>query len=88
MENNKIPIRWIRTLPDTLDITCANCDKFLAKYIAEIDAHEPTFDELVECGNVAVPNFGWFCSQKCGNAYEKLKDLHFQRDESGKINYD
>lgn len=88
IENNKIPIRYIRTLPDSPDILCANCDKILAKYIPEIDNFEPTCDELVENGNVAIPNFGWFCSQKCGNEYEKLKDLHFQRDENGNINYD
>jgi len=87
-EYSKPIITFVRTLPDSLDISCANCEKILAKYVPETDNHEPACDELVENGNIAIPNFGWFCSQECGNKYERLKNLHFQRDEKGGINYD
>jgi hypothetical protein len=87
-EHPKIIVTYVRTLPDSLDIFCANCERILAKYILETDNHMPAYDEMVDAGNVAIPNFGWFCSQKCGNEYEKLKNLRFQRDDKGDINYD
>jgi hypothetical protein len=46
--------------PDS--VRCANCDKKLAVLLKEEDRIEPSFDELLESGAVAWPNFGWFCS--------------------------
>lgn len=88
MSNSSKPkLRFLRTLPNSLDIDCANCGTILAKYDSKTDTHNSTCDKLIYDRAVAVPNFGWFCSQHCGNEYEKSNNLKFQRDEAGKINY-
>lgn len=66
-------------------VRCSFCNKELAK--VEEDGLIPTADELFKSGNVPVPNFGWFCSQHCGNQYSEKFQVSFQRDEENNINY-
>jgi len=73
----------------SLDIKCAYCEKLLAIYEPKDDSHQPTCDEIYVNGAVPIPNFGWFCSQECGNKWEIARGkTYFQRDEKGEINYD
>jgi hypothetical protein len=68
-------------------ITCAMCKKMLSHYDAVTDKHTPSGEELLKSSAVPVPNFGWFCSQECGKAYEEKYGIAFQRNSEGKISY-
>ena len=69
------------------NIKCLQCNNLLATYNLELDTHNPSPDKLLEDKNVAVPNLGWFCSQKCGNEFEIENKMQFQRDENNDIRY-
>jgi len=56
---------------DPRGISCAECGKLLATYDANGDCTQPSAEELVTMGAVAVPNFGWFCGPACGESYEQ-----------------
>lgn len=49
--------------------------------------HTPSPEELQAAGAVQVPNFGWFCSQECGQAYETEFGVGFERNAAGHISY-
>ncbi len=68
-------------------IYCSYCEMKLAAYSENNDNLEPSFEILFKQGAVAVPNFGWFCSQECAHKYESEFDIRFERDDSGMINY-
>ena len=68
-------------------IVCAYCDKQLSTLDRAADEHTPSPEELTSAGAVAVPNFGWFCCQECGQAYEAELGVRFQRDATGLIRY-
>ncbi len=72
---------------DPRGIACAECGKLLTTYDPEHDRHERSPEELLAIGAVPVPNFGWFCSQACGDSYERATGFAFQRDSSGQIAY-
>jgi hypothetical protein len=67
---------------------CAQCGRLLARLDHSGEAFEPSPEVLVIGGAVAIPNFGWFCSQKCGDDYERIRGTRFARDASGRICYD
>jgi len=69
------------------DIICAFCHKSLAKNRDEKDTFDPVPEQLESYGYIAVPNFGWFCSQVCADAYEAATGTKFQRDAEGFVNY-
>ena len=68
------------------EIKCAYCFARLARII-EPDTIFPSCEKMYERGNVAVPNFGWFCGQECGRKYENLFRVRFDRNEKGQIDY-
>lgn len=68
-------------------IICAHCGKVLSKYNKQSDSHQPQPENLLANGTVPVPNFGWFCSQVCGNAYSEKFGVAFQRNVKGEITY-
>jgi hypothetical protein len=72
---------------DPRGIVCAACEKLLSEYNADTDQHNPPANKLMASGAVAVPNFGWFCSQSCAQAYEVRYGVSFRRDQAGQINY-
>lgn len=75
-------------LPKQLDIVCATCGKVLAIHNPQTDSHHPTPEDLFASGALPVPNFGWFCTQACGNEYEQRRGQGmFQRDADGNIRY-
>jgi hypothetical protein len=75
-------------LIERLDIVCATCGKRLATHNTSTDKHSPSPEQLLLSGAVPVPNFGWFCSQTCGNEFEKRNgQILFQRDTDGNIRY-
>ena len=67
-------------------VKCNFCNKVIAK-IDDDDDMIPSIEELLELQNVPIPNFGWFCGQKCAVDYEKEFKIQFERDNTGKINY-
>lgn len=67
-------------------IYCCYCDKKLATFL-EDETLNPSCEELHKQGAVAVPNMGWLCSQECAIKFEKEFDVHFERNNSGIINY-
>jgi len=70
------------------DIVCEQCKKVLARADVERDTHAPQPDELVATGAVAVPNFGWFCSQECATRYEQAAGRRmFDRNAAGEVQY-
>src|SRR5262249_8280149 len=70
------------------EIVCEQCKKVLARADVEHDAHVPAPEELVATGAVAVPNFGWFCSQDCAKQYEQAKGRQmFDRNAAGEVQY-
>jgi hypothetical protein len=71
--------------PDNL--LCNYCEKVIAKSSKDSDSLDPPVEELIKLGNVAVPNFGWFCSQKCGKNYSIKYNVNFKKDTDGNINY-
>ena len=70
-----------------LDIRCVACNKLLAHYDSDTDTHRPPPEELLRDEKVPVPNFGWFCSQECGNIYSERTGIKFDRDANGNIRY-
>ena len=67
-------------------IKCVYCDKIILETKGMDDkAMDNNWQQLIESGNIAVPNFGWFCSQDCGHQYAKEFRVNFQLDENGKI---
>ena len=68
-------------------IVCATCGELLAVLTPAGDTHDHSPEELLRGGAVAVPNFGWFCSQACGRSYEAESGLRFQRNAAGLISY-
>jgi hypothetical protein len=68
-------------------IVCTECGKKLASYDPQTDNHIPPPEELYAQGAVPVPNFGWFCSQDCGWAYQNRTGIKFDRQADGKIDY-
>jgi O-acetyl-ADP-ribose deacetylase (regulator of RNase III) len=72
---------------DPTGIICAQCGRRLAEANAATNGFEPPAEELHAGGAVAVPNFGWFCGQACGNAYETEFGVRFQRNNVGEISY-
>ncbi|WP_437522316.1 hypothetical protein WME79_31230 [Sorangium sp. So ce726] len=67
---------------------CAQCGRILAQLDHSGDAFDPAPDVLAAGGAVAIPNFGWFCSQECGEEYERIRGTRFARDASGRIHYE
>ena len=75
-------------LIERVDIICSTCGKVLAHHNTQTDKHNPTPEELLSTGAVPIPNFGWFCTQICGNEFENnFGQKLFQRDSSGNIRY-
>jgi endogenous inhibitor of DNA gyrase (YacG/DUF329 family) len=68
-------------------VTCAHCKKRMARIEEETDRMVPSPEALSENGAVAVPNFGWFCSQQCGEDFENESGVQFQRISEGEISY-
>ncbi|HEY0099217.1 MAG TPA: hypothetical protein VGB76_09705 [Pyrinomonadaceae bacterium] len=68
-------------------IGCAMCGKLLSRYDASSDTHAPPCEQLLAEGKVPIPNFGWFCSHGCADAYEGRYGVHFQRTAEGKVDY-
>jgi hypothetical protein len=68
-------------------VRCSTCQKELAKFGPETDGMNPKPEELLNAGGVPVPNFGWFCSQDCGNQYERNHSVRFHRNHDGCIQY-
>ena len=68
-------------------IICAQCQKLLSTFDSDSDSHTPSPEVLSSQGAVAIPNFGWFCSQTCAVAYESAFDARFQRNAAGKVGY-
>ena len=50
-------------------VVCANCGKHLAS--VGTDASDPSPEALISAGAIAWPNFGWFCSGECEQAYSR-----------------
>ncbi len=69
------------------NIICAMCEKFLAQYNAATDDFTPSCEQIFAEGAVPVPNFGWFCSQDCADAYGHKFDVRFDRNAEGKVEY-
>ena len=69
----------------TNHLICNFCSKKIAKI--EEDELIPNVEKLVKLKNVPIQNFGWFCSQECGNKYSEKYSIEFQKDENGKIEY-
>jgi hypothetical protein len=67
---------------------CAQCGRILARLDHSGEAFAPPPEVIVTGGAVAIPNFGWFCSQACGDNYERIRGTRFARDASGRICYD
>jgi hypothetical protein len=67
---------------------CAQCGRILARLDLSGEVFKPAPDVLVAAGAVAIPNFGWFCSQGCGDDYERIRETRFARDASGRICYE
>jgi hypothetical protein len=71
-----------------LDILCAQCSKILARYDQSTDSHAPSPEQLHASGAIAVPNFGWFCSQGCATYFEQAKGRRlFDRNAVGEVQY-
>ena len=68
-------------------VCCNYCEKVIATNNYEKNMIEPSAERLLELGNIPVPNFGWFCSQECGNKYSKEFNVSFNRDKDGNISY-
>ncbi len=69
------------------NIICEMCEKSLARYNALTDDFTPSCQHIFAEGAVSVPNFGWFCSQDCADAYERKFDIGFERNAEGKVEY-
>jgi hypothetical protein len=50
-------------------VVCAHCGKQLASI--GTDAIDPSPEALISAGAIAWPNFGWFCSAECEQAYSR-----------------
>ena len=74
-------------MEENLNITCLTCDKKLSTYIESTDSHDPEPEVMHQSGNVAVPNCGWFCNQKCALEFEVKYNVKFEKDENGIIDY-
>ena len=74
-----------RARPKSTNLICSYCDKVLAEVLN--DALRPAWDDLVRTGALPIPNFGWFCSHTCADAYEADYGIRFQRDASGIVSY-
>ncbi len=72
---------------DPEGIICAMCEKKLSQYNSSTDKHSPSAEELYQAGVVPIPNFGWFCSQECADAYEQKFNVRFDRNAQGKVQY-
>ena len=71
-----------------LEIVCSQCSKVLAVYDALKGVHDPSPEFLNAHGAVAVPNFGWFCSQGCASEFERAKPGKlFNRNAAGEVQY-
>ena len=64
---------------------CQFCNKTIAVFKNDIMIPSP--EECYKNGNVPIPNFGWFCSQKCALDYEIKFDIKFGKADDGKIDY-
>jgi len=70
------------------DIVCEQCKKMLARADVEHATHVPPPESLLAAGAVAVPNFGWFCSQECAALYERANGRRiFDRNAAGEVQY-
>lgn len=61
---------FVETTARNLDpdhVVCANCGKQLAS--VGTDGIDPSPEALINAGAIAWPNFGWFCSAECEQAY-------------------
>jgi hypothetical protein len=67
-------------------IVCARCQTVLARLLPD-GSHQPTPEELQAAARVPVPNFGWFCDQKCGTDFENSTGIPFRRNARGEIYY-
>jgi hypothetical protein len=70
------------------ELGCSQCGRILARLDHTSQAFEPPPEVLIVAGAIAIPNFGWFCSQDCGNEYERVRGPRFARDASGRIHYE
>jgi hypothetical protein len=70
------------------DITCSQCSRLLSHYNEATDTNAPSAEEIFNDGAVAIPNFGWFCSQGCASEFEKVYGRKlFQRNANGDVEY-
>jgi len=70
------------------DVVCVQCAKLLARADPASDTHIPSPEKLLASGAVAVPNFGWFCSQDCATRYEQARGrTMFDRNAAGEVQY-
>jgi hypothetical protein len=81
---DEIKIFVTNTRDDNL-CKCQFCDTTIAAF--KNDIMIPSTEECYKNGNVPIPNFGWFCSQKCALDYEAKFDIRFEKTGSGKIDY-
>lgn len=72
---------------DPCGIACRHCGKLLSVADKVAETLAPSIEDLLHAGAVAVPNFGWFCGQDCGDAYSREHGVAFQRDARGQIAY-
>ncbi len=71
---------------DTQYLRCNFCDGIITEYTSKGEFKIPP-EELLKSGNVPIPNFGWFCSQKCGNEYSNKFEVNFDTSDNGDISY-
>jgi hypothetical protein len=67
------------------ELICNYFGKKIADFIDNTLSPDP--ETLYKSGTVPVPNFGWFCSQKCALNYEKDYEVRFARGTNRKIDY-
>ena len=82
MDKSKIVVPSIE---DNTFCKCQFCDTTIAEF--KNDIMIPLAEECYKRGNVPVPNFGWFCSQKCALDYEIKFDIRFDKTNDGKVDY-
>jgi hypothetical protein len=68
-------------------IACSMCRRLSARYDPSTDSHTPSCEKIYAEGAIPIPNFGWFCSHECADAYESEFGVRFQRNAEGLVEY-
>jgi hypothetical protein len=68
-------------------VRCNYCRKQIAVLSFAADAIDPSPEELMNQGCVPVPDFGWFCSQDCGDKHGQEYRVRFRRNGDNQIRY-